>query len=237
MASRAISFSTVPSPADLRDHIAEGIFPSLPANNLPDSLDYRMFIPTVNSEGLKGRSAAAAGACLAEYAARTRTSHTKVMDVEFLHSFRSMNPRQEMHGRDVMSVLRKTGVCEQGEFHRGSMGWPPASESVLKRGDANKIKEYARVYTIEGVKEALSRTGPCLATFPVFSMATRFFLPEGEERPLGGNTVVICGYTKHGFLLRGSWGKNGGPKGTQHTSTTILARTGKYGRLSAVRGA
>jgi hypothetical protein len=207
------AFSTILSPSDFRDHIAEGIFPSLAPKEVPECCDCRMYLPPVTTEGLKGRSAAAAGACLAEYAARRRTGNKKLMDTGFLHSFRCTNPRQDMHGRDVMRILRKTGVCELGRFRKGKTGWPPTSESVLNRGGENKIQEYARVRTVGGVKEALNRTGPCLITFPVFNTSPRFFLPEGEERPLGGNTVVICGYTSHGFLLRGSWGKKWGSSG------------------------
>ena len=72
-----------------------------------------------------------------------------------------------------------------------------------------KIKTYARVDTISGLKTALYQSGPCYIAFPVYDNRPEFWRkndPDAERQ--GGHAVCVVGYNKTGFIIRNSWGKN-----------------------------
>ena len=77
-----------------------------------------------------------------------------------------------------------------------------------------KAKSYAQVTTIEGLKTALYKNGPCPIFFPVYNYSEEFWKKKNPyDEMLGGHAVTIISYDHEGFGIRNSWGKNWGNNG------------------------
>ena len=85
----------------------------------------------------------------------------------------------------------------------------------------HRIKSYARVNTLTGLKDDLFYNGPCLIAFPVYGdqsglMNTPMWLKNSEnDLFMGGHAMTVVGYddTKEHFIIRNSWGSNWGDEG------------------------
>ena len=134
---------------------------------------------------------------------------------QYIYNHRSNYPTDGMHGRDVMRILKEEGVCRETEFEYGSEERPEEiSVSVKTEARRHIIKSYARVESIEGLKESLLLNGPCYISFPCYNNAKKFWIQRPtDEKLLGGHAVTVVGYDKNGFILRNSWDKGWGDDG------------------------
>jgi len=199
----------VESPSDSRDYVAESIFP---VNlKLPRSLDLRKKLPPVRDQGNQGTCAAQSAACMKEYQERLDIGFKSWMSPQFVYNFRS-NDGSGMYLRDVMKILHERGICNEDEFLYGNHGKPcPFVEENAKN---HKIKAYASIKSIEGLKKALVQNGPCIIAFPVYNKGMRMWLPteKGQTRR-GGHAMTVIGYNTKGFIIRNSWSTHWGDQG------------------------
>ena len=87
---------------------------------------------------------------------------------------------------------------------------PKTGKDALK----HKIKNFARVETIDSLKYSLYQNGPCLIAFPVFNYGMEMWKPEFENQSTsGGHAMTVVGYTDDSFIIRNSWGYHWGDKG------------------------
>lgn len=197
--------AALPSPPDPRDHNAEIIFLSGDSKP-PEQLDYRPWLNPVRDQGRTSTCAAQTAACMKEWQEHVDGGTLADLSEQFIYNFRANAPAEGMYGRDVMRILHKIGICTEREFPQGSRE-PCSDKEILERAAKNRIREYARVYTIQGLKLALKNSGPCYISFPMYNTNKHFWKPEHESEKPSGHAVAVVGYNLNGFILRNSWGK------------------------------
>jgi len=223
-----------PSPYDPRDHLAEQIYadvrleravaaaasttsnttalnhPSL-ASSPPATLDLRPQLMAVKDQGRTDTCAGQTAACIKEYQEYHDTFVRANYSPQFVYNNRVNKPEAGMYGRDVMRIMHKLGVATESSYPFGSTQNP--SDDVIAEAYHYRVKEYARVQTIDGAKEALYRDGPLYISFPVFNNGTSMWKPRPNETQKGGHAMTVVGYNTKGFIIRNSWGNKWGDKG------------------------
>ena len=195
-----------PSPFDPRDWIAEHRYPMGEANP-PATLDLRSWLPKVRNQGNRNTCAGFSAAGIKEYQERRDCRYERNMSHEFIYYYRSNKPKEGMFSRDLMSILSKRGCCTEQTFpykrfrDAGSVPVEADEEAAYY-----KIKGYARVLTVEGLKMALYKDGPCLMAFPVYDNMPEFWNAKPGQTLAGGHATIAVGYNKEGFIIRNSWG-------------------------------
>lgn len=111
-----------------------------------------------------------------------------------------------------MRILHKRGICTEREFPKDSRE-PCSNKRTLENAYKNRIYEYARVHTIQGLKLALKNSGPCYISFPMYNTSKHFWIQQHESEKPSGHAVAVVGYNLDGFILRNSWGKHWGDDG------------------------
>ena len=187
--------------------------------SLPETLDLRPFLPPIRDQGKQGSCVAQAGACLKEWQERKEIGYTKQLSPQFIYNLRLDQHEEGMYFYDLMNILAKYGVCQEGLFPYGTVGKIPALafEDALNF----KIKTSARIpkgADISVVKSALTLNGPCVISFTVYNFSSRFWIQRPGDIPKGGHAVAIVGYTADSFILRNSWGSDWGDRGYTYFS-------------------
>lgn len=213
----SLGLGALPSPHDPRDWVAEAILGSAYRSNaqVPKTLDLRPQLPKVRNQGSRGTCAAFTGALVKSWQEREDCGFTGWMSPEFVYHHRSNKPGEGMYARDVMDILKNHGCATEDKCPYQSKESPDKfPDDVLEQAKDYRIAAYARATTIEGVKQALVDSGPCLITFPVYNYTKRFWMPSSPtQRMIGGHAVTLVGYTEKGFLVQNSWGTSWGDKG------------------------
>lgn len=198
----------IPSSPDSRDWIAESriIF----KKSLPKKIDLRNDLQPVRSQGSQGTCVAQTGSTMKEWQEKIQINLDEYMSPQFIYNLRSNYPNAGMQGRDLMKILQKKGCCREIYFPYWTMHEKnKVSERALKDAKNFKIKHYAQVKTINGLKQVLASHGPCYIAFPVFNHGPSFWKPENSnQKQTGGHAVTVVGYNSKGFILRNSWGRD-----------------------------
>jgi C1A family cysteine protease len=136
--------------------------------------------------------------------------------------------KEGTYPRVAMQVLHKAGICQEEILPYSRMSWPKLPEvpnEANTDGQQFKIGAYARLQTLDEVKQAIVRDGPVLAGILVcenFMHPTeRGIIDMPSGRILGGHAICVMGYDDTmtarghtGFLeVRNSWGPDWGDAG------------------------
>jgi C1A family cysteine protease len=201
-------------PEDERDYSAGAIYASMGVtrNAYPKTLDLRVRLPKVKSQGSRGTCAAHAATVLKEWQENVDNGYEGRFSPEFVYFYRENKPNVGMFSRDVMKILATRGCCVESDLPYSSTDGGAPTEipaDVTKRALQYTIVEYARVNTIEELKTALYQNGPCYIAFPVYKERPEFWRKQSpDEARSGGHAVAVVGYNASGFILRNSWGKS-----------------------------
>ena len=212
-------FGALPSPTDVRDYIAEVFYSRNPRSidQMPITLDLSIGLDRRN-QGSRGTCAAFAGATIKTWQEKKDTGFAGPWSPEFVYTHRANRPRAGMWGRDVMKILINHGCPTEKTmpYRKSDLNGPEdIPEGVFDEAKVFCTRIYAQVKTVQGLKEALLRDGPCFISFPVYNRGTRMWLPGYEgQRAIGGHAVTVVGWTKEGFILLNSWGPRWGDNGT-----------------------
>jgi len=199
-----------PSPIDERDWIAESIFPPI-SDSFPSKLDLRDDMQPVRSQGNQGTCAAQTASAMKEWQEHQDVNLNEYLSPQFVYDNRCNPDSSGMYARDVMKILNKVGICKETTYPYGkSMN---ITDEISKEALKFLIKSYAQINTIDGLKTALVKSGPCFIAVPVYNYGPRMWKPEQGEKHLGGHAMTIVGWTKEGFIIRNSWGKYWGDDG------------------------
>ena len=190
-----------PSPLDSRDFKAETIFSKHVA--VPATLDLRSDLQKVRDQGSQGTCVAQVGACMKEWQENKDVNFDQHMSPQFIYNNRSTSG-SGMYPRDLMSILRNMGSAPESMFPYGHTGKPPVD--VYTEAKNYVIQHYAQVDTIEGLKTALSKNGPCYGTFPVYNYGASMWKASFDGPILGYHAMTFVGYNLKGFIIRNSWG-------------------------------
>ena len=110
-----------------------------------------------------------------------------------------------MYPRNVMKFLHKHGAITQVDHLNGNDDAETASKY--------RIQGYARVNDMVTLKKALLKNGVCLWAGPMYDKKSDKMWRRIDGVTPGGHAMAVVGYTKTGFILRNSFGKDWGDNG------------------------
>ena len=192
-----------PSPIDKRDFVAEAIY-----NQdfiLPDTFTTVPDLMPVRNQGSQGTCAAQVAACMKEWQELKDVKFNQYMSPQFVYNSRPNSPGEGMFPRDVMKILYDEGCCSEIVYPYGSMG--DVTDTAKNEAKKYTISGYAAISTIDAMKRALVKNGPCFIAVPVFNFGARMWKPNQGDRIIGGHALTVAGYTTSGFIIRNSWGE------------------------------
>ena len=207
---KLILFNVLPSPRDDRDLNSEAIYDC--SKKLPVTLDLRKHLNDPRDQSNQGTSAAQVAACMKEWQEKKKGDFVDYMSPQFIYNNRNNQTTVGMYGRDVMRILKNSGICPEKSYpYEKVEGKPEIDKKYYYEAKNYRIKGYARVNTQESLKRALFMNGPCYISFPVYNHTTRPWKQQKNcfkigEKQLGGHALTVIGYNKQGFILRNSWG-------------------------------
>ena len=214
------------SERDEKDFILELL---VGVDNLKDKsfCDYRNDLLDVRNQGELGTCFAQSAACMKEWQEKKDYGLNEYLSPQFFYNNRNywnneiqdgddINEDYGMTGRDVMRILKDVGICKESEYpyfklQKANEIPPEIYESASK----HKIKNYARIFSMEGLKHSLLENGPCLIAFPVYNYGKHMWFQNAGDEESGGHAMTVVGFDdkKKHFIIRNSWGSNWQDKG------------------------
>lgn len=207
---RNYKFNLRPSPYDHRDHVLDAI--KVAHVRLPKEFNLRNQLQPVRDQGSQGTCSAQTASCMKEWQEKIDIGLNEYLSPQFVYNLRS-NEGEGMFPRDTMKILQKIGIVLEKEYPYNTR--KRITEQLKEAASRFKIKSYARVKTIDGLKKSLFINGPCYIAFPVYNPESyKFWRPHhANQQSIGGHAVVVVGWTKTAFIIRNSWGTNWGRGG------------------------
>lgn len=87
-------------------------------------------------------------------------------------------------------------------------------DGVMSKSGLMKIRGYAKILSLLGLKYAIVMNGPCVGALKAYNESEKFWNKEYPDQIcIGGHAVSIVGYNKDGFIIRNSWGRSWGTSG------------------------
>lgn len=207
-----------PSKNDNRDFKCENImFRKGRFNfNLPEIYDLSKYLLPIRDQGNQNSCVAMTAACIKEFQEYFDSLQKKKLyfSPQFIYNNRKNQKTEGMTIRDLLKILQKKGCCLESTYSYGNIESPKKIPYyVYEEASKHKIKNYFRIDTIIGLKNALINYGPCLIAFPVYNNKKYFWKKENNKKILSGHALTVVGYNKKGFILRNSWGEEWGDNG------------------------
>ncbi len=205
----------IPSPLDPRDVSLEEILEETKEEIvLPETLDYRKDLPSAWDQMVDGPCSAYSAAAIKQWHEYKNYKLKKDLSKRFVYVMRKNFPNKGMFARDTMDVLKNHGIPLDKTFKWKYKKKDDIPQLVFEEASNHKILAYARIYSIEGVKKALFKNGPCYIAFPVYNNNFQFWKKSKiSDKILGGHACVVVGYDQEGFIIRNSWGSTWGDRG------------------------
>lgn len=188
---------------------------------MPEEFDLRPHTYNCRDQGARGTCAAFASSALKEIYHLRRGNSDDVLQKgyfspEFIYSQRRNRPSHGMYGRDVFTIMKNIGAVPETMYPYKDTDleavYSRPSKDLIKEAGVNRIAEFARVRSINGLKRALLEVGPCYLALKLYDSSEKFWLKKGRNID-AGHAVAVVGYNKTGFILRNSWGVDWGDSG------------------------
>ena len=197
--------------------LASAAFPPTSLLNLPETLDYRHEMLPVRDQGDKPICVAITGATIKEWQTyKDSGKPLELFSADFIYE-RRCNPSEDgMYGQNLMDILKTAGCPTQKSYDalRASRGDKTVYGQVMADAKQHCICDSALVDTVDSLKAALYKNGPCAIIVPCYNSSTRLWRPQTPtEQCLGGHCLAVVGFTKEGFILRNSWTASYGQQG------------------------
>lgn len=190
------------SPYDPNDLIYETLSKSPPPNRaVPGSV--RQKVVKIKDQGTRPTCTAVAASSLME----SLTSGDE--SAEWIWYHRASHGFDGMSARDSLQILKKIGSIAESIFPYNSEQEPIGSDYMVTK----KISCFAKVISLEGLKTALV-DHIVITVLPLYNYDLEFWVRrKKQEKPICFHSVLIVGYTKHGFIIQNSWGSDWGIDG------------------------
>lgn len=224
----------IQSPPDHRDYIYGQMVPLRATFPSKFSLESG-FVTPIHNQGKFGTCVGHAAAAVKEWQ-EARNYPSRIMELSPLFVYEECKKRDGIpdqegtYPRTAMAVLKDLGICKESSFPysllQDAKQLPRPSESAYSEAKEFVVGAYARIQTLEEIKQAIMRDGPVLAGIIVFE---NFLDPEpggfipmpGSYRSIGGHAITVVGWDDElthkglkGFLrARNSWGADWGDRG------------------------
>lgn len=182
--------------------------------------EYKIEMPKVKDQGIVNSCVAHS---LSTFLEEYFKDEQKSFSTGFIYGYRPFGYFQGegMYPREAIKTLQKIGDVEEDKFsHNKEL--PEIKrlvdeniEKLKPLADEYKIDSYARIYTIDEIKECLYNNCPVPISIPVKNN-----LKVGSDNVIknegaieGYHMVILYGWNEKGFLLQNSWGKDWGDEG------------------------
>jgi len=196
------------SKLDIRDTVVETLR-IIREQEIRDYVDYRSFLGDPRNQGSQGSCSAQTGSAIKEFQEFQDLQGKDYLSPQFLHNHRPFpNLREGSTPRSTMRNLLYHGICKENEYPYGKIERQHKIDSDVKESALKyKIKNYAKVLTVKGLKRALCVNGPCYMSVPVFNHTGQMWLKRKGDLKSGYHAMTVVGYNDEGFILRNSWGQ------------------------------
>lgn len=224
------TYRWVPDVPDRRDFRFEATFkPSTLATQLPETVDLREKMSTVEDQGSLG--SCTANALVGSLECLEGIKKQAMIDLSRLFVYyneRVIEGTVRIDAgamlRDGIKTLAKQGVCSEKTwpYDIKKFGLKPPPQAY-QEATQRKIKSYHRLETLKDMKTCLASGYPFVFGFAVYSSFTSedvaktgvVPMPKDGEKYLGGHAVCAVGYDDRTgrSIVRNSWGTGWGMKG------------------------
>jgi hypothetical protein len=158
-------------------------------------------VPGVNLKNIRNQMqqttcAAIVGATIKEIYESRHGSQGLTLSSDFLYENRANAPSPGMCGRNVFHILQARGIPSEQAYMAGLI--------VEEDAATRRIKSYAKITSLTGVKHALVELGACYLLLPMYGIGAKFWRGRGEP---AGHAVTVIGYSNKGLILQNSWGE------------------------------
>ena len=202
-----INCGALKSPNDSRDWSFEALDRGF-TDNLPEEFSYIEYEPPIRDQGEDKSCAAHVGAAIKEIHCWC-DGNLVTLSPEFIYHHRVNKGSNGMYGRNVFHVLRTIGTVPQEMITENLDSIDARTYNKLIRHAKNyRIGHYARIHTVGGLRRAVYEIGPCYLSLPLCRRRPEFWRSEPGEAINEGHATVVIGYTREGFILRNSWGRD-----------------------------
>lgn len=198
------------SPYDKRDFRFKAIYKEIV---LPEKTNNRDILLPVRDQGSQGSCAAMSAAAMKEWQEINDIDLNEYLSPQFVYNNREDTSQEGMTNRDLMKILQNKGICLEKTYPYGSTSKP--SDTALREASLFVIKNYARIYSLNELKQALFIKGPCIIAVPVFNYTTRLWYQRPGDEFLGGHDMCVVDYddVEKVLWIRNSWGTDFGESG------------------------
>ena len=223
METQQFACGAMRSPYNPKTLIAEKIYPKTRDLNLPATLNYIQDMGTIRNQGAQGTCVAQSCAAIKEWQERKQVGFNDYMSPQFIYNNRANYPNAGMWGSDAMEILTKYGSCSESTYAYNTI----EPKENIKQGAYDeaakyKVQSFAQVTTIDGLKTALYKNGPCYIALPCYSNNAEWWKPIKEGQSPSGHANCVIGYDSDGFLFRNSWGTGFNPYGKYGPGYSVL---------------
>ena len=168
--------------------------------------DYRNELLEVRDQGHLGTCYAQSAASMKEWQEKKDYGLNEYLSPQFFYNNRNYwnNNKQDgedinedygMTGRDVMRILQNIGICKESEYpYYTNQKANEINKDIFDSASKHKIKNYARINTIDGLKKALVTNGPCLIAFPVYNYGQYMWIQNNDSGSFGGHAMTVVGF-------------------------------------------
>jgi len=197
----------IKSPEDKRDFVFSKIYKAI---DLPRKTNNMNVMFPVRDQGSQGSCAAMSAAAMKEFQEIKDVNIKEYLSPQFIYNLRDNQDTEGMTNRDLMKILQNKGVCFESTFPYGTMK-SPSSKSLME-ALSFRINNYARIYNLEELKQALYIKGPCIVAIPVYNYTDKLWYERPGDSFLGGHDMCAVDYDddEQVIWIRNSWGNEFG---------------------------
>ena len=195
---------------DKRDYLIKDYLAKI---ELPAKLDYSDSMVPVRDQGGEGSCTAFAGCAVKE----SQEINEGYLSTRYLYE-RVKQPGGGAYPRDIMTVLLKTGVCPESCQPYIANSITPVCPDADELAKPNKIQGYAKLSTLDEMKQSLFQNGCFLVAVAVtqnwFNVGTDGLIFEGGD-VIGYHAIAFVGYDNglQRIKFKNSWSESWGDKG------------------------
>ena len=186
-------YGYVTSSEDPRDSYADNIVAQY---SLPEEYDLMRYMPPVLNQGSKPMCSACAACCNLEWKALMKGEDVDLSE-DWVFDQREDKNVPGMSPRETFQIIKKNGVPSVTAYKSKN------PETIHESAKWHRIRGYARIGTINTLKNCIIAYGPVYIALPVRS-ENDYFWRGGEN--LGGHAVPVVGWNRDGLIIRNSWG-------------------------------
>ena len=176
-----------PSPSDSRDFIYEN---TEKISSTEATVDYRDELLPIRNQGSSGTCVGQSGACMKEWQEIHDNNVNFYFSPQFIYNLRTNQNSEGMFLRDLMKILSKVGVVTEMDYPYGSTD--KITDKLKDKADKYRILNYAKVTSIQGLKDSIKKNGPCVIVVPVYNYSEYLWRNNRNQDGLKGLSCYDC---------------------------------------------